>query len=91
LARPLGECNRIGVARQRYWPPRHYRIKWGGGGVAARNIDNQGLTTFVTLHVAYSFTVELSETYELALFDSDIPSRGTEFTLFYNFLASFEI
>jgi predicted O-methyltransferase YrrM len=54
--------------------------------VATRNIDNQGLTTFVTLHVANSLTIELSETYELALFDSDIPIRGTEFTRFYDFL-----
>jgi hypothetical protein len=54
--------------------------------VAARNIDNQGLATFVTLQVANSLTVELSETYELALFDSDIPVRGTEFTRFYDFL-----
>src|SRR5262249_23438915 len=54
--------------------------------VAARNIDNQGLATFVTLEVANSLSVELSETYELALFDSDIPIRGTEFTRFYDFL-----
>jgi predicted O-methyltransferase YrrM/glycosyltransferase involved in cell wall biosynthesis len=52
--------------------------------VAARNIDNQGLTTLVTLHVANSLTVELSETYEFALFDSAIPLRGAEFSRFYD-------
>jgi hypothetical protein len=50
---------------------------------AARNIDGEGLTTFVTLHVANSLVIELSETYELALFDSDIPLRREEFIRFY--------
>jgi glycosyltransferase involved in cell wall biosynthesis len=52
--------------------------------VAARNIDDEGLTTFVTLHLANSLVVELSETYEFALFDSDIPIRATEFCRFYD-------
>ena len=52
--------------------------------VAARNIDDAGLTTFVTLRVADSLAIELSETYELALFDSDIPIRPAEFCRFYD-------
>ena len=52
--------------------------------VAARNIDGEGLTTFVTLHVANSLVIELSDTYELALFDSDIPLRRAEFSRFYD-------
>ena len=51
---------------------------------AARNIGDRGLTTFVTLHVANSLLVELPETYELALFDSDISLRGAEFSRFYD-------
>jgi glycosyltransferase involved in cell wall biosynthesis len=52
--------------------------------VAARNIDNEGLTPFATLHVANSLAIELSETYELALFDSDISLRTAEFSRFYD-------
>jgi glycosyltransferase involved in cell wall biosynthesis/protein-L-isoaspartate O-methyltransferase len=52
--------------------------------VAVRNIDDARLTTFVTLRVADSLAVELSETYELALFDSDISIRATEFCRFYD-------
>ena len=52
--------------------------------VAVRNIDNQGLTSFVTLHVANSLVIDLSEIYGLALFDSDIPIRRAEFIRFYD-------
>jgi predicted O-methyltransferase YrrM len=51
---------------------------------AARNIDEEGLTTFVTLHVANSLIIELSDTYELASFDSDTALHVAEFSRFYD-------
>jgi len=56
--------------------------------VAARNIHQEGLTTFVTLHVANSLVIELSETYGLAFFDSDVPLHKAEFSRFYDRLES---
>ena len=51
---------------------------------AARNIHDQGLMSFVTLHVANSLVIELPEMYEFALFDSDIHIRKAEFIRFYD-------
>jgi hypothetical protein len=56
---------------------------------AARNIKEQGLGEFVTLQVGKSLEIELGhETYDFALFDSDIPLRATEFIKFYSQLES---
>jgi hypothetical protein len=52
--------------------------------IAARNIRQQELDEFVTLHVGHSLEIELKEeTYGFALFDSDIPLRTAEFERFY--------
>jgi hypothetical protein len=55
--------------------------------IAARNIRKQELSEFVTLHVGGSLESELAEqSYDLALFDSDIPLRAREFKKFYSHL-----
>jgi glycosyltransferase involved in cell wall biosynthesis/protein-L-isoaspartate O-methyltransferase len=51
---------------------------------AARNIKEQELGEVITLHVGKSLEIEVGhETYDFALFDSDIPLRATEFKKFY--------
>jgi glycosyltransferase involved in cell wall biosynthesis len=52
---------------------------------AARNIEEQELGESVTLRVGNSLEIELgNETYDFALFDSDIPLRAAEFKKFYH-------
>src|SRR5262249_21021387 len=53
--------------------------------VAVRNIEQEGLGEIVTLRVANSLEIEVGhETYDFALFDSDVPLRAAEFTKFYD-------
>jgi glycosyltransferase involved in cell wall biosynthesis len=53
--------------------------------VAVRNIEQENLGGIITLRVANSLEAEVGdESYDFALFDSDIPLRAGEFTKFYN-------
>jgi glycosyltransferase involved in cell wall biosynthesis len=53
--------------------------------IALRNIEQENLGELITLRVANSLEVEVGhETYDFALFDSDVPLRGAEFTKFYD-------
>ena len=52
--------------------------------IALRNIEQENLGALITLEVANSLKIEVgSETYDFALFDSDVPLRAAEFNKFY--------
>jgi hypothetical protein len=54
---------------------------------AAQNIEEQELSEFISLHIGKSLEVGLGEdTYDFALFDSDVPLRAAEFKKFYSHL-----
>jgi glycosyltransferase involved in cell wall biosynthesis len=52
--------------------------------IALRNVEQENLGAFITLEVANSLEIEIGhDTYDFALFDSNVASKAAEFNKFY--------